>query len=137
METQFTFIKKNSIKSILTCFILLFLCFEGISQTASSVNERTVTGIINSDSGPVFGVTVLLKGTFIGTHTDEEGKFTFPKKLKTGDVLLCTSLGFEDLEVPIEADTTFITPFLEGIEVVIRGDLRTNASKSTHKSDED
>jgi len=60
-----------------------------------------VKGIVQDNHGPLPGVSVLLKGTVIGTETDFDGNFTFPKPLKAGDVLLISYLGYETVEITI------------------------------------
>jgi hypothetical protein len=62
-----------------------------------------VKGIVSEESGPLPGVSILLQGSNIGTETDFDGKFTFPKTLKKGDVLIFSYLGFETKKVTIDA----------------------------------
>ena len=38
--------------------------------------ERTITGVVSDDMGPLIGVNVLVKGTSNGCITDLDGNFT-------------------------------------------------------------
>jgi hypothetical protein len=63
----------------------------------------TVKGTVSETSTPLPGVSILLQGTSIGTETDFDGKFKFPKQLKKGDVLIFSYLGFETKKVTIDS----------------------------------
>jgi hypothetical protein len=57
-------------------------------------------------SEPMAGVNIYLKGSVDGTVTDADGKFEFPRKLKEGDVLVFSFIGFETIEYLITSETT-------------------------------
>jgi hypothetical protein len=66
---------------------------------------KTIEGIIlkgtvvsAEDKSALPGVNVLLKETTIGTVTDADGRFTFPERLKGGDVLVFTFIGLDTKE---------------------------------------
>ena len=118
MKTQLTLTQKSIFKTI--CFtgimILTLLAFNpiyGQTKTTTSTqvasNERTIKGLVSDEEQPLEGVNVIQKNTKIGTVTNEKGEFTFPNKLKTGDVLLFSYLGYETQEVEIKDNTSFIT----------------------------
>lgn len=110
----------------------IFLMISLFTTTVSAQEtERTVTGQVTSNYGIVPSATVLLKGTYIGVVCDDDGKFTFPQKLKENDVLVVTSLGFKDREIKITGDTTYIEPFLEDIPIIITAALRTKATTAS------
>ena len=67
----------------------------------SKNKPATVEGIVSDSEGGLPGASVLLKGTIFGTETDFDGKFKFPKPLKSGDVLIFSYLGFETVEITI------------------------------------
>lgn len=82
---------------------------EKATTTENAQNERIIKGIVSSATyGPLESASIVLKGTSTGTTTDSKGEFTFPKPLKTGDVLLISYLGFETQEKQIKDDTTFL-----------------------------
>lgn len=73
--------------------------------------QRTYTAkgvVLDEENQPLPGVNVVLRGTTTGTQTDFEGKFTFPKKLDEGDVLVFSYLGYETktYKVKTSASTT-------------------------------
>lgn len=92
----------------------------------TTTNERTIKGLVSNEDGPLPGANIILKGTKVGTVTNEDGKFTFPKKLKTGDILIFSYLGFETQEVAIKDNTTFIKLTLSPDLVEMMGALDTD-----------
>src|SRR3982074_3639248 len=86
---------KNLLK--VSCFILL--CFFVIPAMAQN---KTVTGKVtdSKDGSPLTGVSILAKGTSIGTVTDANGAFrlSVPKSAST---LVVTYIGYDRTEVPI------------------------------------
>lgn len=108
---------------------LLFGLFT--SEASAQSTERTITGVVQSIDGPVVGATVLLEGTLIGTYTDENGKFTFPQKLKENDVLICSALGYNDATAIITGDISYVEPFLGDNPVIIVAALRTAPTTKT------
>lgn len=66
------------------CFIDIYWFFNPIY--AQQQNEFEISGVVKDGTGePVIGVTVVVKGTQIGTTTDIDGKF----KLKVPKNLYC------------------------------------------------
>ncbi|MDJ1482258.1 carboxypeptidase-like regulatory domain-containing protein [Cytophagaceae bacterium YF14B1] len=71
---------------------------------------HTIGGIVKGDNNePLPGVSIVLKGSSIGTSTDATGRFQFPKDLKEGDVLIFSFIGYEMREYVITKNipTTF------------------------------
>ena len=117
MKPLLTLPEKHTFKAfsfigIMTMTLLAFNPTYGQTKTVTSTemisNERTIKGLITNEDGPLDGVNVILKGTRNGTVTNAKGEFTFPVKLKTGDVLVVSYLGYENQNVVIKDDTTFI-----------------------------
>lgn len=68
----------------------------------STVTPAMINGKVTDATGtPLPGVTVQVKGTSQGTTTDGDGKFTLPK-VKTGEVLVFSSVGFETRTVTVK-----------------------------------
>jgi TonB-linked SusC/RagA family outer membrane protein len=111
--------KKHVLNSIF--FLLLVLAGNyAWSQT------RTVTGtvIAKDDGQPLPGVSVVAKGTKIGTQTSVEGKFTL--NVPAGVTTLTFSfIGFQKLEMPIPANgvvkVSLSGDFSQLNEVVVTG----------------
>ncbi len=113
MKTLLTITRKTSLGIFLTLIATIALNplqaqtgNAGSSDVAQ--NERTIKGIISDERGPLENVNILLKSTKIGTSTNNKGEFTFPKTLKTGDVLLISYLGYETQETTIRDNTNFL-----------------------------
>ena len=87
---------------ITTLFALLLFA---VSQGA--IAQKTITGkVINSDDGlGMIGVTVVVKGTLIGTTTDNDGNFTL--KVPLHATLVTSFVGFKTVELPVENQTQF------------------------------
>ncbi|MDC7995665.1 carboxypeptidase-like regulatory domain-containing protein [Altibacter sp. HG106] len=131
-----TAIYRNPVLPMKSLFLgmLTLMTFLITSEMTAQDQKRTVTGIVKSTDGPVFGATVVLKGTAIGVATDDKGAFTFPEKLSDNDVLVVSFLGYQTAEVRISEETTFVTPFLADDPVIIKTALRTRSSKTTAKT---
>lgn len=126
MKTKHITTKKKVTSAVATiCMMLAFLLTSQTAQAQAQAVERTVSGVVKTHNSVVPGAAIVLKGTNIGVMADDEGAFTFPQPLKENDVLIVSSMAFEDVEVKIERGTTYIEPFLEGTTIVIVGALRT------------
>jgi outer membrane receptor protein involved in Fe transport len=80
-------------RKILKGMLTLFLAF--IVQLTIA-QEKTVTGTISDSSGSLPGVSVLVKGTRVGSETDFSGKYLI--SAKKGDVLIFRYLGYKVVE---------------------------------------
>jgi TonB-dependent starch-binding outer membrane protein SusC len=98
--------------------------------------KQSVSGIVISaeDQQPVVGVTVLEKGTQNGTLTNTEGVFKIDVSSSEA-ILIFTSIGLENLEIPIQGKTTLnITMIVSNAllkDVVVTGykkEIRANVS---------
>jgi len=101
---------------------LTFLICLGLYGSAMA-QSREVSGTVISgeDNLPLPGVSVLVKGTTVGTVTDIDGKFTV--NVGGNDAILVLSfIGFTTLEVPVGAKSTFdltLLPDTKSLEEVI------------------
>ena len=90
------------------------------------MQQRFVTGkITDSKTGdPIPGVSVLVKGTTLGSLTDLEGKFrvTIPEKSAT---LVISFIGYEKQEIPVTEGANVVVSLTESMkamdEVVVIG----------------
>lgn len=86
------------------CFTLTLLV--SIIPTIHAQKQSVSGTVISSeDQQPVVGVTVLEKGTQNGTLTNTEGVFKIEVSTPEA-VLIFTSIGLENLEIPIQGKTT-------------------------------
>ncbi|SNR15432.1 carboxypeptidase-like regulatory domain-containing protein [Tenacibaculum jejuense] len=78
-------------------------------KTSTQKRKFSVKGTVSDDSGPLPGVSVHLEGTVLGTETDFDGHFSFPEKLKEGDVLIFSFVGMETKKVIIKNEKSAST----------------------------
>jgi len=85
--------------SFLLFFLLLFC--QAISGQAQDLSA--VAGIVQAESGePMPGATIFIRGTFIGTSTDRDGKFSLRADFSEGPVVLSVSfVGYESRDVTL------------------------------------
>jgi hypothetical protein len=103
--------------------------------------EFAIKGIVKSeeDKSPIPGVNIYLKGSDIGTVSDADGKFEFPRKLNVGDVLVFSFIGLEtqeyvvsnDAQEKIEISMTFSADVMMG-ELVVN-DVYTKQPSTVQK----
>lgn len=71
-------------------------------HTADKTDEsapQTLRGVVLAeDNEPIPGANIVLKGSETGTTADANGRFEFPEKVKEGDILAISFIGFETLE---------------------------------------
>src|SRR6185503_10529009 len=71
--------------------------------TQVTMAQGPVTGQVkDKDGNPVPGATIAVKNKKVNTISDVSGRFSIPAS--AGDVLLVTSVGYEDLEIRVESD---------------------------------
>jgi Ca-activated chloride channel homolog len=85
--------------------------------------EKTITGIVSDDIGPLPGANIIVKGTNRGTQTDFDGKYLI--LVKKGETLVFSFLGMKD-QCKIVGDANTINVKLENNklelnEVVVTG----------------
>ncbi|SFG16423.1 SusC/RagA family TonB-linked outer membrane protein [Pontibacter chinhatensis] len=98
-----------------------------VSTAVASKYEFQITGTVRDDNGvPLPGVTVLVKGTSLGTSTNTDGSFTLslPDEQSNG-TLVFSFIGFATQEIPISGqrviDVTMATDAKALEEVVVTG----------------
>jgi TonB-linked SusC/RagA family outer membrane protein len=106
--------KKNL--QVLTTFLLLACCGFATAQT--------VTGKVTSADGSALpGVSVVLKGTAIGTSTDGDGNFALNSSEIPGGTLVFSFIGYTTQEVPVENQSVINVTLQEDVttlsEVVV------------------
>ncbi len=101
--------------------------------------EKTISGTVSDELGPVTDVSVKVKGTEIGTVTDFDGNYSI--KAKFGDMIEFSHISYQDTTKTVgELSTLNVIISSSGVgldEVVITGyggittqrDLTTNVSK--------
>ena len=109
---------------------LLFLIVFFISWTLMA-QEKTVTGIVTDESGaPIPGVSVVVKGTSKGISTGFGGEYSLDK-IKSTDVLVFSSIGFQTKEVRVGNSTKLNVQLLEDTQQL--GEVVVTAFGGTQK----
>ncbi|WP_166382646.1 SusC/RagA family TonB-linked outer membrane protein [Polaribacter sp. 11A2H] len=85
---------KTKFNGILTLLLALIV-------QVSFAQDKTVSGTVTENSGPLPGVSISVKGTNKGTETDFDGKFSV--QVKKGDVLVFRYLGFNTVQKTVGA----------------------------------
>ena len=92
-------------KNLLRLFSPIFTLFLVMITSAVSWAQSTITGTVTgTNNSPVFGATVLVKGTSRGTSTDNAGKFTI--SAAPTETLVITSVGYTSQEINIAGRST-------------------------------
>lgn len=82
---------------------IVYLSEKTVSSQAvnQQVKERTITGLVSDDMGPLIGVNVLVKGTSDGCITDINGNFTLTT-VKANPVIQFSYIGYKSQEVAVK-----------------------------------
>lgn len=86
-------------------YFLIILATITLSQ--ANAQQRTLSGkvIASEDNSPLIGVSVIVKGTNVGTSTSVHG--TFKLNVNKGTILVFSFIGYETREVEIGKNTDF------------------------------
>lgn len=107
---------KTKFKGILTLFLALVVQF-------SFAQQKTITGKVSDGSGPLPGVSIIVKGSTIGTETDFDGKYSI--KASSEDILIFRYLGYLSIDKTIGSSSIINVSMKEDAnildEVVIVG----------------
>ncbi|HBK89536.1 MAG: carboxypeptidase-like regulatory domain-containing protein [Cyclobacteriaceae bacterium] len=137
MKTMITISIHNLSRiGLMALFVLLA---SGAYAQHAEPTRVTVTGLVKSDDGkPLPNVNVWRKGSLNeGAVTDPNGRFTYPKPLAAGEVLIFSFVGMERKEYVVPADYQQGTVIDMGVdlnmisELVVIGEPRMT---SVHKS---
>lgn len=106
---------KTKFSGFLTLLLALVVQF-------SFAQEKTITGTVSDETGPLPGVSILIKGTTTGTETDFDGKYTI--QANVGDVLVFSFVGMTTQQKTIgSANTINVVLVADNVleEVVVLG----------------
>lgn len=125
MKTTKTLTLQKSTFTFLSLFFALFF-FSSIAQAQEITVKGIVKGYVEKETEPLMGASIYLKGTNDATTTNKKGEFTFPKKVKKGDILVFSYLGYIKKQIKISEKSTFITVVLEEESIEMLGALNSN-----------
>ena len=100
---------KTKFNGILTLLLALVV-------QISFAQTKTISGTVSDSSGPLPGVSVIVKGTTSGAETDFDGNYTL--NAKEGDVLTFRYLGYKTTSKTIGASSTLNVTLEEGGEIL-------------------
>jgi TonB-linked SusC/RagA family outer membrane protein len=73
----------------------------------SFAQTKTISGTVSDESGPLPGVSIIIKGTTTGAESDFDGKYSI--KTKRGDVLVYSYLGYKTAQKTVGSSNTINT----------------------------
>lgn len=86
-------------KIISTVFCILLVAIAAFAQ-----NNSTISGNVKSSSNEnISAVSVMLKGSTLGTYTDDKGNFKITGNIKFPAILVFSSVGYADKEVQVSS----------------------------------
>ena len=100
---------RTKLKGILTLFLALIV-------QITFAQQKTVSGTVSDKTGSLPGVSILIKGQTTGTETDFDGKYSI--KVKTGDILVFSYLGYKTVEKTVGASNTIDVVMVEDANVL-------------------
>ena len=115
-------------------FKWIFTLLVAFTMQFSFAQEKTVTGLVSDELGPIAGANVVVEGTTRGTTTDFDGKYTI--KAKQGEVLVISYTGKKVAKISVTAASSYNVSLkddvVEGKEVIVSvGVFNKDANKVT------
>ncbi|WP_297868092.1 SusC/RagA family TonB-linked outer membrane protein [uncultured Flavobacterium sp.] len=102
-------------------FKWIFTLLVAFTMQFSFAQEKTVTGVVSDELGPIAGANVVVDGTTRGTTTDFDGNYTI--KAKQGEVLVISYTGKKAVRITIAAASSYNVSLkddvVEGKEVIV------------------
>lgn len=98
----------------------------------SFAQEKTVTGTVSDETGPLPGASVFVKGTQRSTQTDIDGKFTI--SVSQGETLEISYIDFETQEIKVGPSNSYsVTLKQKGttLDDIVIDKYRSTTSKTT------
>ncbi|MDD4711817.1 MAG: SusC/RagA family TonB-linked outer membrane protein [Bacteroidales bacterium] len=108
------FHKKRYLRIFSSAWVLLFIVQVAfhMSYVQAQTVEHTVNGVVSDESGNgIFGATVAVRGTSIGTITDADGKFKL--KVPNNSNLTISFTGYEPQQVNVRKSNNLVITLKE------------------------
>ncbi|TGE20588.1 TonB-dependent receptor [Hymenobacter aquaticus] len=111
-------------------FLLLLFSLLLASSSAWAQDDITVSGVVQTETGEALpGATVFVKGTFIGSSTDREGKFQLRADFSVPPVVLSVSfVGYESREITLQQPDQAVKVQLK-VNSVLTSEVIASASR--------
>jgi len=129
------------IKSTTLVLIASMLCsFEGVyassvknvTETGITQQKKELKGLVNSDSGPVTGAAVSVKGTTVGTITDINGRYSIV--VPEGATLVISFIGYTKQEIKYAGQSTLNVKLIENAQSLDEVVVTALGMKRSYKS---
>ncbi|WP_396137811.1 carboxypeptidase-like regulatory domain-containing protein, partial [Flavobacterium sp.] len=95
-------------------FKWIFTLLLAFTMQFSFAQDKTVTGVVSDELGPVPGANVVVKGTKRGTATDFDGNFSI--SVKQGEVLVVSYAGKKSANITIGAANSYKVTLVADVE---------------------
>jgi TonB-linked SusC/RagA family outer membrane protein len=95
-------------------FKWIFTLLVAFMMQFSFAQEKTVTGVVSDELGPVPGANVVVKGTKRGTATDFDGNYSI--SVKQGEVLVVSYAGKKSATITIGAASSYNVTLVADVE---------------------
>ncbi|GAB3704724.1 SusC/RagA family TonB-linked outer membrane protein [Spirosoma flavus] len=105
------------IRQLFTIALLVSICF--IPALAKGKPAKTITGTVTlaTNNQPIAGANVLIKGTQLGTVTDQSGKYSITVNTDKA-VLVFSFIGHKTQEIPVGNQSVIDVSLVENNEVL-------------------
>lgn len=114
-------------------FKWIFTLLVAFTMQFSFAQEKTVTGVVSDELGPIAGANVVVEGTTRGTTTDFDGNYTI--KAKQGEALVITYTGKKPAKIVIAAANSYNVllkdDVVQGVDVIVVGYGKTSKEAFT------
>ena len=95
-------------------FKWIFTLLLAFTMQFSFAQDKTVTGVVSDELGPVPGANVVVKGTKRGTATDFDGNFSI--SVKQGEVLVVSYAGMKSANITIGTANSYKVTLVADVE---------------------
>ncbi|WP_124980723.1 vWA domain-containing protein [Nonlabens xiamenensis] len=111
-----------------------FMIFIVICLTNLTMAQQTITGTVSDADGPLFGATVVVKGTKKATTTDYDGKYTIQASIE--DSLIFSFSGYDSQEVLVGNQREINVQLTSSLDQVVITGYRTRTKAALKVSSE-
>jgi Ca-activated chloride channel family protein len=111
--------------------LITFLTFGQDPSASELAKQKTITGIVSDQSGPLPGANIVVKGTTRSTQTNFDGKYSI--NAMEGELLTFSFTGYNTKSVKVGKSTTINVILEDGVkleEVIVSGYRNTTKSRT-------
>ncbi len=94
----------------------LFTVFLFLSLGLSLLAQTRISGTVTDAQGPVFGASIIEKGTSNGTIANADGSFALT--VRPGATIVVSSIGYKEVEIAIGSQVNFQITLEEDLELL-------------------